>query len=72
MHLNNFIENRKLVAESLYRYSADEIIVKSTFILFPLGHRGKLLDVLAAMRGGETVGIQNAERCHKKDEIVSN
>jgi len=38
--------------------------------LFPLNHRDELLDILATIRPGETVGIRETERLNKSGKII--
>ena len=43
---------------------------RSIVALFPLNRRDELLDILATIRRGETIGIQDTERLHKSGRII--
>lgn len=69
-NLDSIITSWNPAAERLYGYHAEEIIGHSTVTLFPHNHRDELLDILAAIRRGETVGVRDTERRHKSGRII--
>jgi len=69
-NLDGFIVSWNPAAERIYGYSAEEIIGKSITALFPL-HRGEeLLEIMAAVRRGEIVNLQDTERRHKSGKNI--
>lgn len=69
-NLDSKIVSWNPAAERLFGYCAEEIIGRSTVILFPQDHRDELLDILAAIRRGEIIGIRDTERRHKNGHII--
>ena len=69
-NLDSIIVSWNPAAERLFGYSAEEIIGCSIVGLFPLNHRDELLDILATIRRGETVGIRETERLNKSGKII--
>jgi PAS domain S-box-containing protein len=69
-NLDSLIVSWNPSAERLFGYSAEEIIGHSIVSLFPHSRRDELLDILASIRRGETVGIRETERLHKSGRIL--
>jgi PAS domain S-box-containing protein len=69
-NLNGMIVSWNPSAERLFGYSAEEIIGQSVLQLFPPHHRDEMLDILGAIRRGETIGIRETERRHKSGQII--
>jgi PAS domain S-box-containing protein len=69
-NLDSLIVSWNPAAERLFGYSAEEIMGHSIVSLFPLVRRDELLDILASIRRGETVGIRETERLHKNGRIL--
>ena len=69
-NLDSVIVSWNPAAERIYGYSAEEIIGRSMVVLFPLNHRDELLDIIATIRRGETLDIQETERLHKSGRII--
>jgi len=68
--LDSLIVSWNPAAELLFGYRAEEIVGRSIVVLFPLSHRDELLDILACIRRGETVGIRETERLHKNGQVI--
>ncbi len=69
-NLDSIIVSWNPAAERIYGYSAEEIIGRSIVSLFPLNRRDELLDIIATIRRGETICIQDTERLHKSGKKV--
>lgn len=69
-NLDSLIVSWNPAAERIYGYSAEEIIGRSIVALFPLNRRDELLDILATIRRGETVTIEETERLHKSGRKI--
>ena len=69
-NLEGVIASWNPAAERLFGYRAEEIIGCSVDTLFPLSRQDELLDIVACIRRGETVGIRETERLHKSGRII--
>ena len=69
-NLDNLVVSWNPAAERLFGYSPEEIVGHSVVTLFPLNRRDELLDIMARIRGGDTVGIRDTERLHKSGRII--
>jgi PAS domain S-box-containing protein len=69
-NLNSFIVSWNPAAERLFGYRAEEMIGQSVLKLFPTHRRDEMLDILGAVRRGETVGIRETERVNKSGQII--
>jgi PAS domain S-box-containing protein len=69
-NLDSIITSWNPAAERLFGYTADEIIGCSTVALLPPNRRDELLDILASVRRGETVNLQDTERLHKNGQFI--
>jgi two-component system, cell cycle sensor histidine kinase and response regulator CckA len=70
MNLDSIIVSWNPAAERLFGHAAEEIIGRSMVTLFPEDHRDEMLDILASIRRGDTVGIRETKRRHKGGRIV--
>jgi PAS domain S-box-containing protein len=70
MNLDSKIASWNPAAERLFGYSAEEIMGHSTVGLFPLDRRDEMLDIVASVRRGETVNLQDTERLQKDGQVV--
>jgi sigma-B regulation protein RsbU (phosphoserine phosphatase) len=68
--IDSFIVSWNPAAERLFGYSAEEIMGQSVIRLFPPNRQDEMLDILAGVRRGETVGIRETERLHKNGQII--
>jgi PAS domain S-box-containing protein len=57
-------------AERLFGYSAEEIIGRSVFKLFPQARRDEMLDILSGISHDRIVGIRETERLHKNGKMI--
>ena len=69
-NLDSEIVSWNPAAERLFGYSAEEIIGRSVNVLFPQNRRDEMLDILAGVRRGDIVGMQETERLHKNGRII--
>lgn len=69
-NLDSIIVSWNSAAERIFGYRAEEIIGRSIAILFPLERRDELLDIMASIRRGETVGFRDTERLHKDGRVI--
>jgi len=69
-NLDSVIVSWNPAAERIYGYSAEEIIGRSMVPLFPLNQRDELLDIIATIRRGETLCVQETERLHKSGKKI--
>jgi PAS domain S-box-containing protein len=69
-NLESLIVSWNPAAERLFGYCVEEIIGRSVLQLFPANRRDEMLDILAAVRRGETVGIRETERLHKSGRVI--
>jgi PAS domain S-box-containing protein len=69
-NLDSIIVSWNPSAERIYGYSAEEIVGRSIVTLFPLNRRDELLDIIATIRRGETVAIQETDRLHKSGRKI--
>jgi PAS domain S-box-containing protein len=69
-NLDSVIVSWNPAAERLFGYSAEEIIGRSTGLLFPQHRREEMLEILAGVRRGDIVGVQETERLHKSGRII--
>jgi PAS domain S-box-containing protein len=69
-NLDSLITSWNPAAERLFGYTAEEIVGKSVVTLFPHNRRDEMLDILAGIRRGETVGIRETERCRQNGHII--
>jgi two-component system, cell cycle sensor histidine kinase and response regulator CckA len=68
-NLDSLIISWNPAAERLFGYCAEEIIGRSTAVLFPKNRRDEMLEILAAIRRGDIIGMQETERLHKSGRI---
>ncbi|MGA2244558.1 MAG: PAS domain S-box protein [Verrucomicrobiota bacterium] len=68
--LESLIVSWNPAAERLFGYSAEEIIGRSVIQLFPSSRRDEMIDILAGIRRGNTVGIRETERLHKNGQVI--
>ena len=69
-NLDSLIVSWNPSAERLFGYSAEEIIGRSTAVLFPKNRRDEMLEILASIRRGDVIGVQETERLHKSGRII--
>ncbi len=68
--LDSVIVSWNPAAERIYGFSAEEIIGRTMVPLFPLNRRDELLDIIATIRRGETICIEETERLHKSGKRI--
>lgn len=69
-NLDTIIISWNPAAERLFGYSADEIVGQSTISLFPNNRRDEMLEIVAAIRRGDTISMHETERRHKSGQII--
>jgi PAS domain S-box-containing protein len=69
-NLDSIIVSWNPAAERIYGYRAEEIIGRSIALLFPLDRRDELLDMMARIRRGETIGYYETERLRKDGQTI--
>jgi len=69
-NLDSIIVSWNPAAERIYGYRAEEIIGRSIALLFPLDRRDELLDIMARIRRGETIGYFETERLRKDGKTI--
>jgi len=69
-NMDSIIVSWNPAAEQMFGYSAEEIIGHSNALLFPRHRRDEMLDILAGIRRGDVVGVQETERVHKDGRII--
>lgn len=69
-NLDSLIVSWNPAAERLFGYRAEEIIGRSNAVLFPPHRRDEMLDILASVRRGDTVGERETERLHKNGDTI--
>lgn len=70
LNLDNLIVSWNPAAETLFGYSTEEIVGRSTAVLYP-PHRGEeMIEILAGVRRGDIMGLLDTERLHKNGSII--
>jgi PAS domain S-box-containing protein len=69
-NLDSLIVSWNPAAERLFGYKAEEIIGRSIVALFPRDRRDEMLDIMAGIRRGDLVGVEETERLHKNGKII--
>lgn len=70
MNLDSLIVSWNPAAETLFGYSTEEIIGRSTAVLYPPHRREEMIEILAGVRRGDIVGLLDTERQHKNGRII--
>ena len=68
--LDSIIVSWNPASERIYGYRAEEIVGRSIALLFPLDRRDELLDIMARIRRGETIGYFETERLRKDGTVI--
>jgi len=69
-NLDSLIVSWNPAAERLFGYSAEEIVGRSTAVLFPPHRQAEMSEILACVRRGEVVAERETERRHKDGGVI--
>ena len=69
MNRDGLIVSWNSSAERLFGYNAEEIVGRSSALLYPQHRRDELLGIQAGVLRGDIVGVLETERLHKSGEI---
>lgn len=69
-NLNSLIVSWNPAAERIFGYPAEEIVGSSIAVLFPLGQRDELLEIMSSIRRGELVDCKETYRRHKDGRVI--